>query len=113
MHHLTLAQKSLLIGDEVADLLLAYAALVAERGGGDHVTVRAIGIDGEEVSAQVLLNSGTTLVAESTTSHFPEPDNEELIVYIRARLDFFGLLPGEGPPTDIGRIADPPPGQAG
>lgn len=93
MHHLTMAEKSLLIGDEVADLLLAYAAVVAGTGTGDHITVHGIGTDGEQVAAQVLLNSGTTLVAESSTSLLPEPDNDEVTLYLRARLRFYGLLP--------------------
>lgn len=96
MHHLTLAQKSLLIGDELADLLVAYSAVIAGAGQGAHVTVRAIGLDGEEVAAQLLLNSGTVLVAESSTSQLPEPDNTELVLHLRDRLQYFGLLPSDG-----------------
>lgn len=95
MHHLTLAEKSLLIGDEVADLLLSYAAVVASASTGDHITVRALGADGETVAAQILLNSGTTLVAESSESTLPEPDNTDLVLYLRDRLRFYGLLAGD------------------
>ena len=102
MHHLTLAEKSLLIGDEITDLLLAYAAAVSGAGSGDHVTVHGIGVDGEQVAAQILLNSGTTLIAESSTSSLPEPDNDDLAVHLRDRLRFYGLLPLEGPPPAMG-----------
>ena len=92
---MTMAEKSLLIGDEVADLLVAYAAAVAGANAGDHVTVHGIGVDGQQVAAQLLLNSGTTLIAESSTSKLPEPDDDELVSYLRERLRFYGLLPSD------------------
>lgn len=104
MHHLTLADKSLLIGDEAADLLLTYGAVVAQRAGGDHIAIKAFDIDGEETVAHILLSAGTTMVAESTQSLLPEPDNSALIGYIRERLAFFGLTPPDGTPGGPARI---------
>lgn len=101
MQHLTLADKSLLIGDEVADLLVAYAAVIATANAGDHITVNAFGVDGAQVAAQILLNSGTTLMAESTISELPEPDNAEAIDYLRDRLQFYGQLPIGEPPGGV------------
>lgn len=86
---MTIADKSLLIGDEVADLLISYGALLGKVGSADHVLVRSIGVDGEEVEANYLLNSGTVLMVESTRSKLPEPDNGEAIAYMQDRLQHY------------------------
>ena len=84
--HILLADKSLLVGDEAADLLLSYAGLIAEVGRGDTITLRAIDQGGDTVVAGLLLNSGTALVTQTTTSTLPEPDNVEVIRYMRERI---------------------------
>lgn len=86
-----MADKSLLIGDEAADLLLEYAALLAQIGGGDAVRVHAIGADGDPVTVGFLLNGGTVLLIETSTSTLPEPDNSEAIAYLRGRLASYGV----------------------
>jgi hypothetical protein len=93
-----MADKSLLIGDEAADLLLEYAALLAQIGRGDSVKLRAIGADGDEVTVGFLLNSGTVLLIESSTSGLPEPDNGEAERYMRSRLDSYN--PTQDQPDD-------------
>jgi hypothetical protein len=89
MKHVTMADKSLLMGDEAADTLVKYAAMVAQIGGGDAVTLRALGMDGEDVSVSFLLNSGTVMLSESTFSNLPEPDNSEPVAYMRSRIGAF------------------------
>jgi hypothetical protein len=84
-----MADKSLLVGDEAAELLLQYAALLAQISRGDSVTLRAIGVDGEEVEVGFLLNSGTVLLIESSTSRLPEPENLDAVEYMRGRLRSF------------------------
>jgi hypothetical protein len=86
MKHVTTADRSLLVGDEAADLLLDYAALVAQLGRGDSVRMRAIGVDGEAVTVGFLLNSGTTMLIESSASTLSEPDNAVVVEHLRARL---------------------------
>ena len=83
MKHVTFGLRSLLIGDEAADTLLEYAAVVAQFGGGDTVELAAINSDGTTVLAAVLLDSGTPLMAESTHSDLPEPVNVEVVAYMR------------------------------
>jgi hypothetical protein len=75
MKHLTYANKSLLVGDEVADLLLQYSARLASSGSADTVEVHAIGSDGNDVTATFLLGEGAPLMAETSTTQLPEPDN--------------------------------------
>jgi hypothetical protein len=84
MRHLTFADKSLLVGDEVADLLMEYATLVVSGGHAD--TVRAFGADGQEVVATLLLDQGVPLMAETSQSSMVEPDNAEALEYLRGRI---------------------------
>lgn len=86
MHHLTTADKSFIVGDVVADLTMRYAALIARVGSGDIVRITAIGGDGDEVVATLLLNSGTVLAAETVHSSQPEPDNRAAEQYLRERI---------------------------
>lgn len=108
MKHVTTADKSLLVGDEAADLLLDYAALVAQLGRGDSVRMRAIGVDGEVVTVGFLLNSGTTMLIESSTSTLPEPDNAVVNGYLRARLAEYDSAvqfgEGTGPSSHLGLV---------
>jgi hypothetical protein len=91
MQHVTMADKSLLVGDEVARLLLEYAALVAQVGTGSTVQVNAIDGSGDAVVASFLLNAGTVLMVESTHSPLPEPENGEAEADLRARLDSYAF----------------------
>ncbi len=86
MKHVTFAEKSLLVGDEVADLLMEYAALVAASGQADTVDVRAFGSDGQEVVATLLLDQGVPIMAETSHTSMVEPDNAEALEYMRGRM---------------------------
>src|ERR1700712_2793136 len=83
MKHITFGDKSLLVGDEVADLMLEYAALLTRETSGDTVQVAAVSSDGDEVTASFLLGPGVTMMAESTHSSLPEPDNTAAVEYMR------------------------------
>jgi hypothetical protein len=86
MRHLTVESKNLLIGDEVADLLTQYAAIVADHGRGDRVHLHAISSDGDEVVLTIVLSAGTTLITETAHTGLPEPDNAEAIDYLLQRI---------------------------
>jgi hypothetical protein len=86
MKHVTTADKSLLIGDEAAELLISYAALLGQQNSADDVTLSAWGADGDPVEVTFLLNAGTTLLVESSESTVPEPDNREAIVDLKERM---------------------------
>src|SRR4051794_12068384 len=94
--HVTMADKSLMLGDEAADLLIDYAALLAQIGSGDRVELRALGTQGELVDVVFLLNSGTVLLAETSPSVMEEPDNSEGIAYLRSRIESYGLPSADG-----------------
>ena len=86
MKHVTFAEKSLLIGDEAATVLLEYAAALAAANSADTVDLAAISSDGDDVVASFLLNAGSPLMAESSTTNVSEPDNAEAIRYMQERL---------------------------
>ena len=86
MQHLTVESKDLLVGDEVAEVLTEYAAHVADQGIGDRVRLNAISSDGDEVIATIVLSTGTTLLTETSHNSLPEPDNAEVIDYMRRRI---------------------------
>ncbi|GAA0964022.1 hypothetical protein [Frigoribacterium faeni] len=97
MKHITFASKSLLVGDDAADTLLEYAALLAQSGQADTVELNAINADGNAVVATFLLDAGASLMAESTTSEIEAPDNAEAIEYMRSEIGstFSALLPDD------------------
>jgi hypothetical protein len=86
MKHVTFADKSLLIGNDAADTLLEYAAVLADRAKADNVTVNAISSDGDDVVATILLDTGAPLMAETSTTQVAEPDNSAVVEYMRARI---------------------------
>jgi len=100
-----MADKSLLIGDEAADVLMQYAALIAQIHRGDAVVLRALGVDGAQVEVTFLLNGGTVLLAESSTSVLPEPDNTDAVTYMREQLASYGPDGGAHSPAS-GAVAD-------
>lgn len=82
MKHLTYTDKSLLVGDAVADLLTRYTALAADQGHTDTVDVHGFGADGQEVVATYVLTAGTSLMAETVSTSMEEPDNAEAEAYL-------------------------------
>ncbi|MEN0085157.1 MAG: hypothetical protein AAGC66_10355 [Leifsonia sp.] len=86
MKHVTYSEKSLLIGDEAADLLMSYATVLGRTDGTDSVTISAIGADGNDVQATFLLNPSIELMVESANTDASEPDNETAVEYMRRRV---------------------------
>jgi hypothetical protein len=87
MKHVMYAEKSLLMGDEVADALLEYAQLLSETSHADTVTIRAISVDGNTVDAAFLLNATSVMMVESTNSEVEPPDNAEAVAYLKERIE--------------------------
>jgi hypothetical protein len=87
MKHVTVEEKTLLMGDDVADCLLEYSRLLGQDSQVDAVTVCAIGPDGNTVDVSILLNSATSLVIESTNSTIEAPPNDEAVRYLQGRID--------------------------
>ncbi|MCU1544134.1 MAG: hypothetical protein JWM50_1999 [Microbacteriaceae bacterium] len=97
MQHILFANKSLLAGDTVTETLMQYAALLANEDLADTVKISAIGIDGESVVVTFLLDNGTNLVAETSRSELEEPDNDDVVTYMRERIMRLSSPPLIGP----------------
>jgi hypothetical protein len=93
MKHITFADKSLLVGDDAADAITEYAKALANASAADTVTLKGFGADGADVEATFVLDQGTILMAETTPSSIPEPDNSEVIEYMRAKIRELAHLP--------------------
>ena len=91
MKHLQFGAKSLFVGDEAADLLIDYGAQVAQQKSGDRVDLRGFSSEGNRITTSFLLNGGTSLVAETTSMTFEEPDNVEAVAYMRGRIEALAL----------------------
>jgi hypothetical protein len=87
MKHLTYADQSVLIGDEAADVLIRFSALLAEKGHADAISLNVLGEDGDESEASFVIGSGTNLMTASTNSKIPEPDNEQGIGVMREKIE--------------------------
>ncbi|NQX37141.1 hypothetical protein [Herbiconiux sp. VKM Ac-2851] len=97
MKHITFAEKSLLVGDDAAEAITEYAAALAKHASADTVTLSAFGSDGQDVNATFVLDSGTVLMAETTHSSIPEPDNTDAVAYMREKTRLLVSPPSAGP----------------
>jgi hypothetical protein len=87
MKYLTYADRSVLIGDDAADLLVRYSAVLAETGHADSVALNVLSQDGDDIVASFVLGTGTNLMTASTSSKLPEPVNEDAVNYMKGKLD--------------------------
>lgn len=102
MMHVTFADKSLLVGDRVADLLVEYCAILARDNDADTISLNAYSNDGQKVVAKFALSEGAALLAESTETDLPDPENDEAERYLRARIDRRTSPPPARPAHDTG-----------
>lgn len=86
MKTVTYAAKNLLMGDEAADLLVEYSALLADQRRADAVDALAYSGDGDAVMVKLLLGEGTPLMTETTSTSLPEPDNVAAVNYMREQM---------------------------
>lgn len=93
MKHVMYSEKSLMLGDEVVDLMMEYAVLLARHSSADKVDVEAIGVDGDQVTATFLIGPATIMVAETARSPFPEPDNGTAEAYLKQQIGLIKAPP--------------------
>lgn len=93
MKHLLFGSKSVFVGDEAADVLVDYAAHVAQVKSGARVDLLGYSMEGARITTTFLLNGGTTLVAETTDLPIDELDNAGAITWMRERIQQFSGLP--------------------
>jgi hypothetical protein len=86
MKHVTYADQSVLVGDEAADTLVRFAALLSDTGHADTVVMNAIDGGGDFISASFVLGSGVNLMTQTTSSPIEEPDNAEAVEYMNSKM---------------------------
>lgn len=86
MKHISFANKSMLVGDELAYVLLEYWALLVECGEADLVEVRVLDSDGTVSSETVTLEAAVPMRIRSASLPFGEPDNADALAYLRRRI---------------------------
>ncbi|MCU1543912.1 MAG: hypothetical protein JWM50_1777 [Microbacteriaceae bacterium] len=86
MKHLTYADQSVLVGDEAADTLVRYAAILSDTNHADTVIMNAIESGGDSVVATFVLGAGVNLMAQTTSSELNEPGNSEAVDYMNSRI---------------------------
>ena len=100
MKNLTYGTRSLLVGDDAADVVLRYAATLGRRHGSDSISLAAINSDGDEITAVMLVNASPALIVETSPSSYREPDNAAVIAHLETQLHTLEHVPA-------GRKLDP------
>lgn len=108
MKFITYSERSVMVGDEVADLLMTYAKLLARTNSADTVDLTTITPNGVEVTATLLVGPATIMMAESSNSTLPEPENSVAVEYLTAQIDLIENPPGplQLPPDQTGSYSD-------
>lgn len=86
MKHVMYADKSVLMGDDAADVLLEYARLLADSGRADSVTLQTITPDGNTVDTSFLLGPSPIMVMETTSYELQAPNNDEMVAELKERI---------------------------
>ena len=98
MKHLTISEKSVLLGDEAADLLASYTVALADAGRADSADLLVINTgESTPTGLTAVLDAGTQLVVESVQSDLPEPDNGKLVEYLLGRIGRIDRQRNPGP----------------
>jgi hypothetical protein len=92
MRQLQTAHISLEIGDDAAELLLEYAALLATAGRGDVVELHGFDAHGKTVDMSLLLNGASVLSTTTSASSALEPDNRHTVEYLHSQLASYGVV---------------------
>ncbi len=76
-----------LIGDELADTMLAYSGALARNSTSEPVTFQAYtDHDGQLVSVAFLLGPASELLYETVTSALADPDNSSTVAFMQRRI---------------------------
>ena len=87
MKLVTYSDKSVLLGDEAADYLVRFAAFIADKGRAEAISLNVIASDGELIVTSFVLGAGISLMAESTLSPLPEPENGAGVEYMNEKME--------------------------
>lgn len=87
MKRIIYGESSWLIGDEAAETVMRYAVELAKRDAAASVDLSVVDGAGATQTVSFLIGPATMMMAETTRSSFPEPDNAAVVDDIRVRID--------------------------
>ncbi len=97
MRRIHYAGDTLLLGDDVADALMDYAARLARQDSAVTITIRALDDGGTEHAVDILVGPATMMTATHVDSDLPEPDNAAVVADLARRVSLL-----ESPPAGQG-----------
>ena len=83
MKQLVVGGTTFLTGDDAADTVIDYTAVLAKGASADTVELRARTVDGRDVMVYFTLNSAVAVLAMTTPEKGPEPDNQSTVTRMR------------------------------
>ncbi|MCU1571708.1 MAG: hypothetical protein JWR33_2449 [Naasia sp.] len=84
---ISFAGDQVLTGDEAAHALLDFASVLAKHQTSDEVELRTVQATGDPGISRFLLGPTSQIVISSHASTIAEPDNADIVVSIRRRID--------------------------
>ena len=87
MKLLRYGERTWLVGDTTADILLDYAAALARGGSAEHVALQVLDVNGAAEEVEFLIGPATMMTAEPAQKEFDDPDNGEAERSMRSRTD--------------------------
>ncbi|GAB3394763.1 hypothetical protein GCM10027568_25900 [Humibacter soli] len=78
-----MAGAAFLLGDDAADTVVDYVTVLTRLSSADAIELRARTMDGRETTIYFVVNSATSVLAQSVSEDGPEPDNRAPVNYMR------------------------------
>jgi hypothetical protein len=90
MKHIHYDATTILVGDDVADAVIEYAAALAGGDRADTVDVPAVAHDGTMTTTKILIGPSSEIVIQDAEEDELEMDNGEFVGRLRAAAETFG-----------------------
>lgn len=104
MKRISYGETSWLIGDIAADAVLEYAVELARHESAASIDLVVLDAAGAEQAVRFLLGPATMMMAETTASSFPEPDNAASVTVMSERVESMVHPPSAAPSRDRGPL---------
>ena len=86
MKHIIYDGNTWLVGDETAEVVVAYALLLAHKETADSVDILVYDINGDRRWVTLLIGPASMMTVETSSSTLDAPDNTDPIARIRERM---------------------------
>ena len=100
MKSITYAEKSWLVGDEAAAVLVEYAVLLARTGSADSISFNVLSPEGAPGVLTLLIGPASMMTAADSDVGEDEPNNDEAVIAIRERMRAISSPPSALPAAD-------------